>query len=601
MADLSPATIELVRNTADIVDVISDFVRLQPAGKNYKGLCPFHQEKTPSFTVSKERQYFHCFGCGEKGNTFQFLQKIKNISFPEAVKALADRYQIPLELKSGSGYSNDFERLYQANQSAQEFFALSLTNLESGRPALAYLAKRGLPMAMVQQFQIGFAPDKFDGLYQVLKERHSEIDLLEIGLIRKTETGYVDLFRNRVIFPVTNEQGKVVGFSGRIYMESNRPEPKYVNSPFTKLFVKGDILYNLFNALTPIRQKNRVFLYEGFMDVIASFRAGITEAVASMGTALTPSQAKLIRKYTENVVLCYDGDKAGFEAMNKAIHLLEEAHLTVSLLLLPESLDPDEYLQKYGMEALRNILESTQIDPWEFRYQYLKRKADFSKIGAIERFKTEFFRELLEKASDTVIAIYLRKMAEDLRIDSDSLRNDLRHMQLAMAINTSKKGERATPSPTQNILVVNRGVKAEIALLNYYIENYTYREHIGRELSKHFCVDKINMEILVNVQELLDHNINESLREQVVSKYSAVRQAEVKKRLQAHPEPYQMAELDDLIFTIKVSDLERQIQAIEEQSQEVDKLLEMNRFLGLQMQKNLLMNRKDTLWKNRKS
>ncbi len=601
MAELSPATIEVVRNSADIVDVISDYVRLQPAGKNYKGLCPFHQEKTPSFTVSKDRQYFHCFGCGEKGNAFQFLQKIKNISFPEAVKALADRYHIPLELKGGYGQSNDFERLYQANQSAQEFFALSLTNLEGGRPALAYLQKRGLPMAMVQQFQIGFAPDKFDGLYQVLKERHSEIDLLEIGLIRKSDTGYVDLFRNRITFPITNEQGKVVGFSGRIYMESARPEPKYVNSPFTKLFVKGDILYNLFNALTAIRQKSRVFLYEGFMDVIASFRAGITEAVASMGTALTPSQAKLIRKYTENVVLCYDGDKAGFEAMNKAIHILEEARLTVSLLLLPEGLDPDEYLQAYGAEALRTILETTQIDPWEFRYQYLKRKADFSKIGAIERFKTEFFRELLEKASDTVIAIYIRKMAEDLRIDSDSLRNDLRHMQLANAINLSKQNERVNPSPTQAVTFFNRGVKAEIALLNYYFENYTYREHISRELNKHFCVDPINLEILVNVQDLLDRNINDNLREQVVLKHSAYRQAEVKKRLEAHPEPYQMVELDDLIFTVKVSDLERQINAIEEQAQEVDKTFEMNRFLELQMQKNLLMSRKDTLWKKHKS
>lgn len=602
MAESNASSFDVIRNAVDIVDVVSEYVRLQPAGKNYKGLCPFHQEKTPSFTVSKERQFFHCFGCGERGNVFQFVQKIKNVSFLDAVKQLADRYNIPFERKDGYGPSSDFERLATANAAALDFFKLSLTNLEAGRPALDYLKQRGLTLDLIRYFQIGFAPDRPDALYQAVKATTNEFDLIELGLIRKTETSYHDVFRNRVMFPITNEAGRVVGFSGRIYQESSRPEPKYVNTAQTKLFVKGEILYNLSNVLTAIRQQGRVFLYEGFMDVIASHRAGIFEAVASMGTALTPSQARLIRKYTQKVVLCYDGDRAGFEAMNKAIHLLEEAQLEVSLLLLPEGLDPDEYLKKYGTDSLRSILENTQIDPWEFRYQYLKRQADLTKTGSIERFKTAFFRELQRMASDTIASLYLRKMAVDLSVDPESVTSDFRHMQLSEAIEARRRGDKLEREK-QNILIPKSDGSAETIALNYFLESFVYREILLREFSVTFCLDPLNLQVVYAAMEQIERKQDDHLRPNVIKTFSKHDQGAIHNRMLPQDHEYSMQELDDIIFTLKKRSVQRQIEAIDAELALLNPTTHKQLYLEKQQERIQLRKRKEELiqWKNRKS
>jgi DNA primase len=602
VAESNSSSFDVIRNAVDIVDVISEYVRLQPAGKNYKGLCPFHQEKTPSFTVSKERQFFHCFGCGERGNVFQFVQKIKNVSFLDAVKQLADRYNLPFERKDGYGPSSDFERLAGANAAALDFYKLSLTNLEAGRPALQYLKQRDLTLDLIRYFQIGFAPDRPDALYQAVKAVTNEFDLIELGLIRKTETAYSDVFRNRIMFPITNEAGRIVGFSGRIYQESNRPEPKYVNTAQTKLFVKGEILYNLSNVLTAIRQKGRVFLYEGFMDVIASHRAGISEAVASMGTALTPSQARLIRKYTEKVVLCYDGDRAGFEAMNKAIHLLEEAQLEVSLLLLPEGLDPDEYLKKYGVDRLRTILEDTQIDPWEFRYQYLKRKADLTKSGSIERFKTAFFRELHRMASDTITSFYLRKMAADLVVDPESVASDFRHMQLSEAIEMRRRGDKLEREK-QNVLIPSKFGRAEKTALNYFLESFLFREILLREFSVSFCHESLHLQAVYAAMELIERKQDDRLRENVIKTFSKQDQSALQSRMLPQDYEYTMQELDDIIFTLKERAVDMKLKAIADELAQLDPITHKQLYLEKQQERILLRKRKEELiqWKNRKS
>jgi DNA primase len=602
MPESNASSFDVIRNAVDIVDVVSEYVRLQPAGKNYKGLCPFHQEKTPSFTVSKERQYFHCFGCGERGNVFQFVQKIKNVSFLDAVKELADRYNIPFERSGGYGPASDFERLAQANAAALDFFRLSLTNLEAGVSALEYLKNRGLSLEIIRSFQIGFAQDRPDALHQALKTRVNEFDLIELGLIRKSENGYHDVFRNRIMFPITNESGRIVGFSGRIYQDSGRPEAKYVNTAQTKLFVKGDILYNLANILTAVRQKGRIFLYEGFMDVIASHRAGIVEAVASMGTALTPNQARLIRKYTEKVVLCYDGDRAGFEAMNKAIHLLEEAELDVSLLLLPEGLDPDEYLKKYGESGLRAILEDAQIDPWEFRYQYLKRKADLTKTGSIERFKTAFFRELLGKASDTVQSLYLRKMAIDLNVDLESLKADFRHMQLSEAIELRRRGDKLEREK-QNVLVPGKYATAERTALNYFLESFIYREILLREFATSFCVEPLHLQVVYAAMEAIERKQEKDLRETVIKTFARADQGALRERMFPADYDYTNQELDDIVFTLKERAVQKKIDDVRAELELLDAQRDKQRYLEKQQERIQLLKRKEELiqWKNRKS
>jgi|GEM_PF-486873 len=602
MAESNASSFDVIRNAVDIVDVVSEYVRLQPAGKNYKGLCPFHQEKTPSFTVSKERQFFHCFGCGERGNVFQFVQKIKNVSFLDAAKELADRYNIPFERNSGNGPSSDFDRLTQANAAALDFFRLSLTNLEAGVAALDYLKRRGLTLEMIRYFQIGFAQDRPDALHQALQNRANEFDLIELGLIRKSENNYHDVFRNRIMFPITNEANRIVGFSGRIYQDSGRPEAKYVNTAQTKLFVKGEILYNLSNILTAVRQRGRIFLYEGYFDVIASHRAGIVEAVASMGTALTPNQARLIRKYTEKVVLCYDGDRAGFEAMNKAIHLLEEAELDVSLLLLPEGLDPDEYLKKYGEAKLRAILEDSQIDPWEFRYQYLKRKADLTKTGSIERFKTAFFRELLAKASDTVQSLYLRKMAVDLNVDQDSVKADFRHMQLSEAIEQKRRGDRLEQQK-QNVLIPSKYGVAEQVALNYFLESFRHREILLREFATSFCVDSLNLQAVYAAMEAIERKQEADLRETVIKTFSKADQGALRNRMFPKGYEYLAQELDDIVFTLKERAVQMKIDAVDAELATLDAETDKQRYLEKQQERIQLRKRKEELiqWKNRKS
>ncbi|MDP3129797.1 MAG: DNA primase, partial [Bacillota bacterium] len=384
MAPISQQAIDAIMNASDIVDVVGEYVKLQPAGKNFKGLCPFHSEKTPSFFVSPEKHIFHCFGCGEKGNAAAFLSKYKNISWPEAMKELADRHGIPLELDRKYGPDESFQRYYEINATASDFYQLALTNSTEGKPALDYLLTRGLDLHTIQQFELGFSPDGADQLYRNLKGKFQELDMLQIGLIKKNAEGnYYDLFRNRVMFPIKNEYGKVVAFSGRLYKKAEN-EPKYVNSPFTEIFTKGDTLYNLDRAQPAIKTAKRVILYEGFMDVIASVNAGVKEAVASMGTALTPVQAALIKRFADKVCVCYDGDEPGFEAISKAIPLLEEAKLDVSVLLLPDDLDPDEFVRKYSAEKYRAFVDQNQVDKYEFRYQRLIRHADLRRAAEVE-------------------------------------------------------------------------------------------------------------------------------------------------------------------------------------------------------------------------
>ncbi|MDP2426317.1 MAG: DNA primase [bacterium] len=597
MAEINTQLIEDVRSRADIVDIISDYVKLSPAGKNFKGLCPFHSEKTPSFVVSKERQIFNCFGCGEKGNVFGFIQKVKNVSFVDALKLVADRYQMDVDIRPSNQHNQEHDRLFQANEKAMQFYQLSLTNMAAGQEALAYLKQRGLQLDTIQGFQIGYAPDKQDQLYQILREKTSEVDLLELGLIKKYQDGgYFDLFRNRIIFPISNEYGKIVGFSGRVFQESST-EPKYVNSPFTKLFVKGDILYNLFQALNSIRQHNRVFLYEGFMDVIASHKANIKEAVASMGTALTPNQAKLLRKVAEHVILCYDGDKAGFEAMNKAIKILEDQQCRVSVLLLPEGLDPDEYLKKYGEKKLQEILETTQIDPWEFRYQYIKRGSNLKKASEMEQFKQRIFELLLSSGSDTITNYYIRQMAADIQVDVESIKADLRHTMLSKQINQTKQSKKPVISMTQAI--PNRGVSAENSLVNYFIKADSYRYLIEKNLPPDFCADKLNREILQAFLDLMENKVSDISNESIVKQFSFVKQPVVMQRLSPFENGYSLEELDDLIFSMKSTLIDRQKEQLIEARSHVVPTDPKYTALSIKIQEASI--RKDKLWKNRKS
>lgn len=597
MERISQQTIDEIMNVADIVEVIGEYVQLQPAGKSYKGLCPFHNEKTPSFFVNKEKHLFNCFGCGEKGNAASFLMKYKNLTYVEALKNLADRYRIPLEIESTNNQLDKFNRYYEINRTALDYYQLALTHLETGKPALDYLKKRGIDIKTIQQFEIGFAPNDMDVLFKNLKTKYQELDLLDIGLVKKHQDGhYYDLFRNRIIFPIKNAQGKVIGFSGRIY-QASETEPKYVNSPFTQIFTKGEVLYNLDKAIPVIKQMKRVVLYEGFMDVIASVRAGVNEAIATMGTALTIEQARLIKKHTDNIILCYDGDSAGFEAMMKAIQILENEKLMVNLVVLPEKLDPDEYVKKYSLEKYQNYINTQQIDPFEFKYQYLRKHSDLKRAGGIERFKLSVF-DLIKETSATVSELYLKKLATDTSVDFQTVKTDYRDYQLSKVIT---KNQNESKQKLIHIAISNKYVLAETALLNYYIDSPEYRAIIQNGLVGVFCADDLNREILLTIDDVLETSSHSpNLRETVLSRFK--NEKLLKAELILKPKhDYTLIELDDCINQIKERNLISEENAIREKQRQLDPHIDVDEYKKLSADVLSIRQRRENIWKKTKS
>jgi len=355
--------IDRVRETTDIVETVSRYVSLKSSGRSYKGLCPFHQEKTPSFIVNPERQIFKCFGCGAGGNAFHFLMRIENWTFIEAIRDLAKRSGIALpEAGAAVDESKDRERrrLYEVLAWAAARFRKALESPKFSGPAKTYLGQRGVSEELCGRFGLGFAPQGWDNLLKAARRDHYSEELLaQAGLIsRKNDgPGVYDRFRERVIFPIRDVQGRPVAFGGRLLRAG---EPKYLNSPETEVFHKGEILYGLDLAREAARKVGRLVLVEGYMDVIACHAAGVTEAVATMGTALTPQQAHLLRRYADKLILIYDADEAGIRASLRAFEILKKEKLAMHVVSLPGAKDPDEFIGKFGAAAFQTALERAE-------------------------------------------------------------------------------------------------------------------------------------------------------------------------------------------------------------------------------------------------
>ncbi len=417
--------IQEIIDKTDIVSLASEFVSLHKAGSDYKGLCPFHEEKTGSFMVSPTKKIAKCFGCGGGGSPIKFLMKIKHIKFEEACIELANRAGVELNIKKKSG--PDYSKYYQIMSDSADFYHFSLLHTKLGLEALKYLENRGITKEIIEEFNIGLAPDKMDSLYLTLKDaKYTDLDLLDCGLIKKSEnnSGFYDIFRKRITFPVTDIKGNIIAFSARIFSGEN-DTAKYINSPETVIFKKNLSLYHIDKALPYIVKRNRVILHEGQLDVIASTKSGLGEAVCSMGTALTINQVKLLHNQTENIVICYDGDKAGINAMMKAIKLIKnEGNINLSLVRLPDGLDPDEYVKKYGEEKYKEYFDSHLENPNDFIYSYITLDKDLTKLDVIEEIKTSLFRFFDMLNSNTLIEGYLKKFSEESGISETSLMLD---------------------------------------------------------------------------------------------------------------------------------------------------------------------------------
>ena len=413
MALLDKVKIEEIRSSVNIVDVISQHVHLSKAGTNYLGLCPFHGEKTPSFNVNAQKQFYHCFGCGKSGDVFKFLEDYKEIPFREAVKEVADLVGIPLEIQTRPDQDNPNQAIYDLHNQAAKIYHTVLTATEEGAKARAYLTDRGISDAIIEQFNIGLSLSDNDFLYQSVKQKFEESVLTNSGLITFAENRIFDSFRGRIMFPLNNEHGQVIAFSGRIWRPEdldNKTLAKYKNSTTTPIFNKSEALYNLDRAAKSIKKTREVYLMEGFMDVIAAYENGVSNAVASMGTALTEGHVRKLRAYAPKFILVYDGDKAGQNAIYKALNLL--ASDDVEVVRIPDGLDPDEYNKAYP-GALGTLMTTGRMAPVEFLMDHL-RPANLTNLQAQLEFIDLIGPKIAAIASLTAQDAYIKRLVEIL-------------------------------------------------------------------------------------------------------------------------------------------------------------------------------------------
>ncbi|EMW6462569.1 DNA primase [Enterococcus faecalis] len=426
--------IEEVRHRTNIVDIIGQYVQLKKSGKNYMGLCPFHEERSPSFSVAEDKQIFHCFGCGKGGTVFNFLQEIEGISFPESVKRVADLEHLSVDFDwseprevADTPENQQRRSLLQLHSKAAELYHHILVNTKIGEPALNYLLERGLTQELIETFQIGFAPQKRDFLSQVFKNEQLDETLFEpSGLFVQRDNGtFFDRFYQRIMFPINDPQGNVIAFSGRLLKTADFPGdemPKYLNSPETTLFNKRETLFNFDRARKEIRKENTVLLFEGFMDVIAAWQSGVKSGVASMGTSLTNEQIRRLERVAKEVVICYDGDNAGVQATNRAIQLLQEnSHFDLSIVSIPEKLDPDEYVRKYGAEAFQNLANHGRETVFSFKMNYHRLTRNMNNEKEQLDYVNELLRELTNVQSPLERDRYLNQIAQEFQLSVHSL------------------------------------------------------------------------------------------------------------------------------------------------------------------------------------
>lgn len=426
MAIIPEHIIDRIRQSVSIVEVISRYVTLKKRGRNFVGLCPFHQEKTPSFSVNPEKQIFHCFGCGTGGNVFRFLMQHEKLGFVDAVKRLAEETGIEIPRSEAMQKQlSENERLLKANSLCEKFYQKCL---ENAPPAIMeYVNRRGITSECLAEFRIGYARDGWDHLLKYLQNmKQNPATYKSLGLLLTSEkTGKLyDRFRDRLMFPIHDPAGKVVGFGGRAMKDDPR-SPKYINSPESPVYQKSRILYGLYFARTAIREGDAVIMVEGYMDVIQLHQAGIRHAVATSGTALTEAHANLIRRYSTNIVLCYDADKAGIQAALRGGQVLFQQHLEVRVLILPVGEDPDSYVQKHGPEAFLKLLDSAD-DYLAFRLKILGETYNINNAAERSAAAGELLEVLLPMQDNIRVSYYVEKLAETLGVKTTMLMGELK-------------------------------------------------------------------------------------------------------------------------------------------------------------------------------
>ncbi|MGN1384226.1 MAG: DNA primase [Clostridia bacterium] len=484
MVRYSEELIDEIKNSNDIVDVISQYVILKRSGRNFFGLCPFHKEKSPSFSVSPDKQIFHCFGCGAGGNVIHFVSKIENADFKEAISILANRAGI--ELPTLNNYEDNKTamlktKVYEINQIAAEFYHHNLYRPTS-KTAQEYIKKRKLDNKTLKSFLIGYSGN-YDELYKILKQKgYKEEEILASSLVNKTDDGkYIDRFRKRVMFPIQDIRNKVIAFGGRVLDDS---KPKYINSPENIVYSKGRHLFGL-NVAKKSDLKN-IIIVEGYMDAISLYQRGITNVVASLGTALTEAQGRLLRRYSERVTIGYDSDGAGQAATLRGLEILQNIGCDVRILQISGAKDPDEYVIKYGPERFLKCVEQA-ISLVEFKVKMLKQNLNLENINDKIKFLNEVAKILANVTNSIERELYIEKIATEYKVSKESIYGEVN--KLIYAKNTGEKilekpiikKEVKKEKPKIDEAIVKRENLIIYLLINYPQESYSKIKNIVLE------------------------------------------------------------------------------------------------------------------------
>jgi len=476
----------------DIVDYVSQYVKLKRAGKDYSGLCPFHGEKTPSFHVSQDKQLFHCFGCGASGNLVQFVMRIEGLDFIEALKLLADRAGIILP--EDNGVTDDIihekkQRMYKMNKFAARFYYNNLVKHEKGKTALEYFKNRQISPKTITAYGLGYSLDEKRNLTDALiREGFKEEEIFDAGLSIERDGKYIDKFRNRVMFPIIDLRGNVIGFGGRIMGQAKEINgfkiPKYLNSPETLVFNKGKNLFSLNYAKKD--DPGKIILVEGYMDVISVYQAGITNIAATLGTAITPDQAKLLLRYCSEILLCYDSDEAGEKATIRAIEVINGVGGRARIIRLKGAKDPDEYIKKNGVSAFKRAVAEA-MPSTEYRISGVKSQYNIDTPEGKIEFVSKAAEALLTIQNDVEVDAYIKKISEETGISREAIYSEYKKKKKSKNYQETQFTPKPIPAQTNQQKQPDGVIyptKTEALLLNLMVKNKKYINMVKEKISE---------------------------------------------------------------------------------------------------------------------
>ena len=489
-----------IRDRADIVDLIGEYVDLKRSGSNYMGLCPFHSEKTPSFSVSPSKSIFKCFGCGVGGDVITFVMKRENLSFPESVEFLADKYNVRLEVYKDENKEarEKRNRLYEINREAGLHF---LKNYQESQKAQLYLKNRMLNGKTIRSYGIGYSKDSWTDLYDHLtKMGYKEEELLELNLISKSKNGnYIDRFRDRVMFPIINRNNRIIGFGARAFGDA---KPKYLNSRETPIFHKGSNVFNI-NIISRESTRERIILVEGYMDVISLYNSGINYSVASLGTSLTIDQANIIKRMAKDIYICYDSDNAGINATSRAIDIFLQALVKPKIIELEGGLDPDDFIKKYGLEAFEKKIKSA-ISYIEFKIKKLKENFNLEDSEGLSNFTIESAKILSSIKNPIERDIFVKDFSTKYNISYTAIENYINYLNR----NKLKEAKREKVKVKKNINVVKSNkTRAQEELLAYSLLDNDIYKYIKNKIEVFYFTNAMTRAVFEEIPRLFEEEM----------------------------------------------------------------------------------------------